>query len=69
ARAELSRVEREYALFREQFRGMLEAYARSLESQPHPREAVTAAPRGESGSTADGDEPTRAVETASPSAH
>jgi len=40
AHAELARVERETSLFREQFRGMLEAYMRSLESQPHARAAV-----------------------------
>jgi cell division initiation protein len=31
---EVARLEREYALFREQFRGMLEAYGRALESEP-----------------------------------
>lgn len=49
--AELTRLEREYALFREQFRGMLEAYARSLDSQPRPRsqrQAVLEADRVES---------------------
>jgi cell division initiation protein len=40
ANAELSRVERETSLFREQFRGMLEAYMRSLESQPYARAAT-----------------------------
>jgi len=40
ARAELVRVEREYTLFREQFRGMLQAYARSLESHPRPHAEI-----------------------------
>ena len=33
-RAELGRTEREHRLFREQFRGMLRAYERSLDNQP-----------------------------------
>lgn len=33
---ELARTEREHKLFREQFRGMLRAYERSLDSQPEP---------------------------------
>jgi cell division initiation protein len=37
--SELARLEREHRLFREQFRGLLKAYERSLESQP----ALTAA--------------------------
>ncbi len=36
ARAELRRTEREHGLFREQFRGMLRAYERSLDNQPEP---------------------------------
>jgi len=40
ATAELARVERETSLFREQFRGMLEAYMRSLESQAYARAAA-----------------------------
>ncbi len=35
-RAELARTEREHKLFREQFRGMLRAYERSLDNQPEP---------------------------------
>lgn len=37
ARAEITRLEREHSLFRDQFRGMLEAYARSLEIRPAQR--------------------------------
>ena len=36
ARSELKRTEREHKLFREQFRGMLRAYERSLDAQPEP---------------------------------
>ena len=36
ARAELERTKREHKLFREQFRGMLRAYERSLDNQPEP---------------------------------
>ena len=50
-RAELTRTEREHKLFREQFRGMLRAYERSLDNQP---ELVQSAPKpaqaGEEGS-------------------
>jgi cell division initiation protein len=38
ARAELTRLEREQQLFREQFRGLLQAFERSLD-QPEPRRA------------------------------
>jgi len=51
ANAELARVERETSLFREQFRGMLEAYMRSLESQPYAR----ATPAGEDAGDVDAD--------------
>lgn len=37
ARAELSRIEREQGLFREQFRGLLHAFERSLDAAPSPR--------------------------------
>jgi len=47
AHAELARVERETSLFREQFRGMLEAYMRSLESQPYARAAAAIEDPGE----------------------
>ena len=36
-KAELARTEREHRLFREQFRGMLRAYERSLDAQPELR--------------------------------
>ncbi len=67
AQAELARVERETSLFREQFRGMLEAYTRSLESQPHPRQlagAVTADEDGQPGP--DGDPRDRSEPTTTP---
>ena len=35
-KAELERTRREHKLFREQFRGMLRAYERSLDAQPEP---------------------------------
>jgi cell division initiation protein len=38
ARAELARLEREQQIFREQFRGLLKAFERSLD-QPEPRRA------------------------------
>ncbi len=41
ARADLSRMERERSLFREQFRGMLQGYLRSLDA---PEPAATKAP-------------------------
>ncbi len=47
ANAELARVERETSLFREQFRGMLEAYMRSLESQPYSRAVASSEIEGE----------------------
>ncbi len=34
ARQQMARLEREHALFRDQFRGMLDAYSRSLDNQP-----------------------------------
>ncbi len=36
ARGELDRLRREHTMFREQFRGMLEAYGRSLDHLPRP---------------------------------
>jgi hypothetical protein len=67
AQAELARVERETSLFREQFRGMLEAYSRSLESQPHPRELGGAAVADEDGRAGpDGDAHDRSEPTTTP---
>ena len=39
-KAELGRMERERNLFREQFRGMLRAYERSLDAQPEPHKVA-----------------------------
>ncbi|HKI57968.1 MAG TPA: DivIVA domain-containing protein [Trueperaceae bacterium] len=55
ARAELARVEREYSLFREQFRGMLEAYARSLDSHPQPQRQDAHGAAGEPSAASDDD--------------
>jgi cell division initiation protein len=42
ARAEISHLEREHRLFREQFRAMLVAYERSLDTLPGPKSADAA---------------------------
>lgn len=45
ARAELTRLEREQQLFREQFRGMLRAFERSLDNPAASRSSQEAAPK------------------------
>lgn len=61
ANAELARVERETSLFREQFRGMLQAYMRSLASQPYARAASAGEEEDEDSSDADEREPSKAA--------
>ncbi len=46
-KAELERTRREHKLFREQFRGMLRAYERSLDAQPEPAQESAQGTRDE----------------------
>ena len=46
-KAELERTRREHKLFREQFRGMLRAYERSIDAQPEPAQETVQETRDE----------------------